>query len=316
MTTPNTTVIVTGGNSGLGYECAKNIALNDQSLHIVLACRSMSRGGAAAAMLRAETGNLNVSAMELDLASLASVRMFCTSFAAANTPPLSAVVCNAGISAAGVPASPQTADGFEMIFGVNHLGHFLLTNLLLNQMGDGSRIIFVTSDLHNPPAFFPVKVTYDNASAIASGHAGMLQYCTSKLCNIYCAYEMDRRVTTNTDRHVTVNAFNPGAMSDTGFSRPTGNAFVRAAVRVVGGIMGALIGKHSTSIESGALLARLVTDPSFANTSGKYFDRGAQAESSTLSHNRDNARELWASSAKMSGLLESETIFTTPATAG
>ncbi len=219
------------------------------------------------------------------------------------------MVCNAGISGGGVPGVPRTVDGFETIFGVNHLGHFLLTNLLLNRMGDNGRIVFVTSDLHNPPAFFPVKVTYDSAAAIASRGPGMRQYCASKLCNVYCAYEMDRLISEQTDLHITVNAFNPGAMTDTGFSRPTGNALVRVSVRVIGGIMGALTGKQSTSIESGAALATLVTDPSLATTTGRYIDRGVEAESSPLSHDRDNARELWQASMAMSGLKPSETIF-------
>ena len=301
------TVIVTGGNAGLGYQCAKNIALSDPGYHVVLACRSRSRGEAAATAMRAETNNPNISAMDLDLASLASVRAFHDTFSHASLPPLYAVVGNAGISANGVPGVPRTVDGVETIFGVNHLGHFLLTNLLLNQMGDSGRIVFVTSDLHNPPAFFPVKVTYDSAAAIANRGPGMRQYCTSKLCNIYCAYEMDRLISEQTDRHITVNAFNPGAMTDTGFSRPAGNALVRVAVRVIGGIMGALIGKQSTSIESGAALASLITDPS--PVTGRYIDRGAEAESSPLSRDRDNARELWQASMAMSGLKPSETIF-------
>jgi NAD(P)-dependent dehydrogenase (short-subunit alcohol dehydrogenase family) len=303
------TVIVTGGNAGLGYKCAKDIAASDPGYHVVLACRSTPRGEAAAAAMRADTGNPNVSAMELDLASLASVRAFCDAFSCASLPPLYAVVCNAGISANGVPGVPRTVDGVETIFGVNHLGHFLLANLLLNQMGDDGRIVFVTSDLHNPPAFFPVKVTYDNAAAIASRGRGMRQYCTSKLCNIYCAYEMDRLISERTGRHITVNAFNPGAMTDTGFLRPTGNALVRGAVRVIGGVMGAFIGKQSTSTESGAALATLITSPSLATTTGKYIDRGAEAESSPLSHDRGNARELWQASTAMSGLKPSETIF-------
>jgi NAD(P)-dependent dehydrogenase (short-subunit alcohol dehydrogenase family) len=303
------TVIVTGGNAGLGYQCAKNIALSDPGYHVVLACRSRPRGEAAAAALGAGTNNPNVSAMELDLASLASVRAFYDMFSHASLPPLYAVVCNAGISANGVPGVPRTVDGVETTFGVNHLGHFLLANLLLNRMGDGGRIVFVTSDLHNPPAFFPVKVTYDNAAAIANRGPGMRQYCTSKLCNIYCAYEMDRLISEQTDRHITVNAFNPGAMTDTGFSRPTGNALVRGAVRVIGGIMGALIGKQSTSIESGAALATLITAPSLVTRTGRYIDRGVEAESSPLSHDRGNARELWRASMAMSGLKPSETIF-------
>lgn len=304
------TVIVTGGNAGLGYQCAKNIARSGPAYHVVLACRSTSRGEAAAEALRREAGNPNVSVLQLDLASLASVRAFCDAFSRASLPPLYAVVGNAGISASGVPGAPRTVDGVEMIFGVNHLGHFLLANLLLNQMGAEGRIVFVTSDLHNPPAFFPVKVTYDSAEAIAGRQSGMPQYCTSKLCNIYCAYEMSRLMSEQADRHITVNAFNPGAMADTGFARPSGNILMRGAVRVIGGIAGALIGKQSTSIESGAALASLVTDPAYAAVTGKYIDRGKETESSPLSYNRDNARELWQASMAMTGLTPSETIFT------
>jgi len=302
------TIIITGGNAGLGYECARDLAQHNPGCHVVLACRSRSRGEAAAAALRSETRNPNITTMELDLASLGSVRTFSDRFANAGLPPLYAVIANAGISAAAVPGAPRTIDGFETIFGVNHLGHFLLTNLLLNLMGDDGRIVFVTSDLHNPPAFFP-KVTYDNAAEIANRGPGMRQYCTSKLCNLYCTYEMSRLISEQTDRHITVNAFNPGAMQDTGFSKPTGNILMRGAVRVIGSVMGAIIGKQSTSSESGAALATLIADPQFATTTGKYFDRGEEADSSPLSHNRDNATELWQASITMTGLKPSETIF-------
>jgi len=269
------TVIVTGGNAGLGYQCAKNIALADPGYRVVIACRSPARGEAAAERLRAETGNPHVAAMTLDLASLNSVRAFCAAFAQADTPKLYGIVCNAGISAGGVPGSPTTADGFEMIFGVNHLGHFLLTNLLLPEMDAHGRIVFVTSDLHDPPGFFPTKVRYDRAAAIAQGSAGIAQYCMSKLCNLYCAYELDRRLRADAESSISVNAFNPGAMADTGFSRPTGNVVARAAVRAIGGVMGALIGKRSTATESGA---------------------------SPLSYDRANAEELWNASRTMTGL--------------
>ncbi len=304
------TVIVTGGNTGLGYETAKNIAISDPAYHVVLACRSRSRGAEAAASMRSETGNSHIQAMQLDLASLESVRVFATVFSEMDLPPLHGIVCNAGISAAGVPGSPRTEDGFEMIFGVNHLGHFLLSNLLLPAMDDHGRIVFVTSDLHNPPAFFPAKVRYGTSEAIAHGKAGMAQYCTSKLCNIYCAYEMARLIQEQADKRITVNAFNPGAMSDTGFSSPSGNVLVRGAVRAIGGIMGALIGKQSTAPKSGAALAALITNPEFANTTGAYIDRGTTAESSPLSQDRDNAKELWQASTTMTGLDPARTIFT------
>jgi NAD(P)-dependent dehydrogenase (short-subunit alcohol dehydrogenase family) len=305
------TVIVTGGNAGLGYETAKNIALSDPAYHVVLACRSRTRGEEAATSLRSETGNPHIQAMQLDLASLASVRAFTATFTEEELPPLFGIVCNAGISAAGVAGTPQTEDGFEMIFGVNHLGHFLLTNLLLPAIGNHGRIVFVTSDLHNPPAFFPAKVRYVSGEVIAHGKAGMAQYCTSKLCNIYCTYEMARLIHEHTEKRITVNAFNPGAMSDTGFATPTGNALTRGVVRIIGGIMGSLIGKQSTSADSGRALASLITSPAFANTTGTYIDRGTPAESSPLSHNHTNAQELWQASTTMTGLRPAEAICTT-----
>ncbi|HEY5320248.1 MAG TPA: SDR family NAD(P)-dependent oxidoreductase [Galbitalea sp.] len=307
------TVIITGGNGGLGYECARNIAQSDPDYHVVLACRSLARADAAAATLKNDTGNPNITTMQLDLASLASVRAFVDEFSRADLPPLFSIVCNAGISAGGVPGSPTTEDGIEMIFGVNHLGHFLLANLLIGRMQADGRIVFVTSDLHNPPRFFPVKVDYDSAEAISHRGAGIAQYCVSKLCNLYCTYEMVSLIASQTDREITVNAFNPGAMSDTGFSKPAGNVVVRAAVGAIGGIMGALIGKRSTSTQSGASLATLVTDPKLGATTGRYFDRGELADSSPLSHDRENARELWVASMKLSGLHPSETILGSPA---
>ena len=303
------TVIITGGNSGLGYQCAKNIAMNSPCYHIILACRNAQRANVAAETLKGETGNPNISTMELDLASLPSIRMFYEAFSQADLPPLYAVVCNAGISAGGVPGMPYTKAGVEMIFGVNHLGHFLLTNLLLNCMGKSGRIIFVSSDMHEPPSFLRIKIEYENARAISAGKPGMLQYCLSKLCNIYCTYEMARLIETKTDRTITVNAFNPGAMSDTNFVRVEGNALLQGILRIFSGIMSHIVGKPGSSIKSGAALASLVTEASFDAMTGKYSDRGEIVKSSFLSYSKDNARELWETSMELSQLSISETIF-------
>ncbi|MRN56367.1 SDR family NAD(P)-dependent oxidoreductase [Paenibacillus monticola] len=303
------TVIITGGNSGLGYQCAKNIAKSDPGYHIILACRNAKKADMAAETLKVETNNLNISTMDLDLASLSSIRMFYQAFSRADLPPLYAVVCNAGIGAGGVPGQVYTKDGIEMIFGVNHLGHFLLTNLLLNRMGKNGRIVFVSSDMHEPPAFLRIKVRYENARAISAAKPGILQYGTSKLCNLYCSYEMARLIETKTDRKITVNAFNPGAMSDTNFVRVEGSALLQGILRVFSRIMNHIVGKPSTSIKSGAALASLVTEASFDTMSGKYVDRGEITKSSTLSYSKDNARELWKTSMELSQLRISETIF-------
>lgn len=101
----NRTVIVTGGNTGLGYQAAKAIASSDAGYYVVLACRDTPRGDAAAAAMRSETGSPHITSMPLDLASLDSVRAFAESFSDADLPPLYGIVCNAGISAAGVPGA-------------------------------------------------------------------------------------------------------------------------------------------------------------------------------------------------------------------
>ncbi|MEV8604403.1 hypothetical protein AB0465_31550 [Streptomyces griseoviridis] len=232
---------------------------------MVLACRNPARGEAAAEALRTETGNPHITAMELDLASLDSVRAFCDTFARVGLPPLYGVVCNAGVSAGGMPGGPP---------------------------------------------FFPVRVAHSDARALATGPGpGMRAHCMSKLCNLYCAYEMAELLA---DRPVTVNAFNPGAMSDTGFAAPAGNALVRGATRVLGAVMGRLIGKQGTATASGAALARLVTDPALATTTGTYIDQEAPASSSPLSHDRANARELWRASMAMTNLSESDTALHRP----
>ena len=124
------TVVITGGNTGLGYACARAIA-TQPAWHVLIASRNQN-AWAAARQISAETGNPHVSVLPLDLASLAAIRAFAVQLAASDLPPLRAIVCNAGIQI--VIGTSYTSDGFETTFGVNHLGHFLLIKLLLPQM--------------------------------------------------------------------------------------------------------------------------------------------------------------------------------------
>jgi NAD(P)-dependent dehydrogenase (short-subunit alcohol dehydrogenase family) len=118
------TVIITGGNSGLGYECAKSILTSMRGWGVVIAGRNKQRITEAAKRLEAIVPNSQVEALSLDLASLKSIRNFIEEFTAQDLPPLRAVVCNAGIQV--VSGTTFTEDGFETTFAVNHLGHFLL----------------------------------------------------------------------------------------------------------------------------------------------------------------------------------------------
>ncbi|MGO9806544.1 MAG: SDR family NAD(P)-dependent oxidoreductase, partial [Rhodomicrobium sp.] len=138
------TIVVTGGNSGIGYEAALEFAR--KRADVILACRDLGKARTAAAQISASSPGAKVEVMELDLSNLASVRGFADAFHLAH--PALHVLCNN----AGVMAIPYrtTADGFEMQFGTNHLGHFALTGLLLDRLlaTEGGRVVNVSSGGH------------------------------------------------------------------------------------------------------------------------------------------------------------------------
>lgn len=113
-----------------------------------------------------------------------------------------------------------------MTFGVNHLAHFLLANLLVDVMEENGRIVFVSSDTHDSAQKTGMPApAYENAMFLAHPEnsriklSGEQRYSTSKLCNIYCTYEFAKRIQAKTDKHITVNVFNPGMMPGTGLVR-------------------------------------------------------------------------------------------------
>src|SRR5262249_10258372 len=123
MTDSSRTAIITGANSGLGLQCAEALLATDLSWHVVLAVRNSERG--AAAVQRLGAGN-RCTVMQLDLASLRSVHSFIDDVRAGGLPPIHAVICNAAVQV--VSGTQTTTDGYEMTFGVNHLGHFALVS--------------------------------------------------------------------------------------------------------------------------------------------------------------------------------------------
>src|SRR5277367_1653681 len=141
------TAIVTGANTGLGFECARAL-VETHDWHVIIACRSAEKSREAVKRLFAQTWQKEIEAMTLDLASLESVRNFARDYAAEARPPLRALVCNAATQI--VTGRTYTADGFETTFAVNHLGHFLLVNLMLAQMEPPARIVVVGSGVHDP----------------------------------------------------------------------------------------------------------------------------------------------------------------------
>ena len=308
------TVIITGGNAGLGYACAEALAAAHSDWQIVLACRNTAAGMAAAQAISAATSNQHISTIALDLASLASVRACAAELAGRDLPPLRGLVCNAGIQI--VSGTTYTADGFETTFGVNHLGHFLLVNLLREQMVAPARIAFVSSGTHDPnepiakliggyaPRFrFPDEMAYPQLSPDPAEQresptlAGRHRYGTSKLCNLFCTYELAQRLASE-QPGITVNAFDPGLMPGTGLARDADRLTRFAWNRVLPLLSGRIPGINSVRV-SGANLARLIDNPALATVSGSYFAGRAVIRSSAESYDTTKARLLWERSAAL-----------------
>ena len=194
------TVVVTGANSGLGYEATRAFAR--AGARVIMACRSVDRGAAAAAEIERETPGADLPVRELDLASLSSVRAFAADFDG----DLHVLCNNAGVMA--LPRS-ETADGFETQFGVNHLGHFALTGLLFERLretaaADGDvRVVTHASGLHERG-----EIDFDDLQG-ERDYDPWEAYARSKLANVLFAYELDRRLQ-DTGDDVTSVACHPG----------------------------------------------------------------------------------------------------------
>ncbi len=316
-TKPNKSVIITGGNSGLGYQCVKAIARSGQDWHIIIASRNLDRVESAVNKLQAETTYPHIQGLGLDLASLQSVRHFVQQLPQLNLPPLKGLVCNAGIQI--LSGNTYTEDGFETTFGVNHLAHFLLVNLLLPQIVENSRIVFVSSDTHNPAAktgmpapryesphqmAFPPEINAtDNVVEI-----GQCRYTTSKLCNLLCTYELARRLQHH-QLKISVNAFNPGLMLDTQLGRDyTTKDNLALLFKNFWPFLREIL-KFSNSQSMGHALALLISNPDIDGMTGKYFDGSKEGTSSPESYNLQEAAELWESSVALVKLSAQELTF-------
>lgn len=320
------TVIITGGNSGLGLASAKAILATAPGVHVIIASRDARRASAAVEALQpvALQSGARVEAMMLDLASLASVRAFTGEverrLAASELPPLTGLVCNAGFQG----ARGLTVDGYERTFGVNHLGHFLLVNLLLPSLSPSARIAVVASGVHDPAqlkvlppalaASMPVPA-WNEPAKLAHGELGPegkddndaadrgRRYSTSKLANVYFTYELARRLPAG----MTANALDPGLMPSTGLAReyPAPMRFIWQAVlpRILPLLRRLVTPNIHSTMESGAALARLIVDPTLKNTTGRYFEGLKAIRSSADSYDVTRAKELWQASAALTDLV-------------
>jgi len=271
--------VVTGANSGIGSETTRGLARLGAT--VVLACRSRERGEAARRTIVAETGNPELAVMDLDLARLASVRAFVREFTAKHAR-LHVLVNNAGVY---IARRTITEDGVESTFATNHLGHFLLTNLLRESLVTGapSRVVCVASEASQLG-----KIHFDDLS-LARNWGGLRAYCQSKLANILFAAELARRWPTG----VTANSLHPGGVRTNLGRRGSGGfglGFRLAWPFLIGAAKGA------------DTVVWLASSAEVDGVSGLYFEMRRPIEPNPIARDPTVARRLWEASEAMAGL--------------
>jgi NAD(P)-dependent dehydrogenase (short-subunit alcohol dehydrogenase family) len=281
--------IVTGANSGLGYDTAAVLA--DKGAKVVLAVRNLDKGNEAVERIKKASPNAVVSLQELDLTSLDSVRKAADELRAAH-PRIDLLINNAGVMY--VPTRETTKDGFEMQFGTNHLGHFALTGLLLENIlpVDGSRVVTVSSVGHRILA----RIHFDDPH-LQRKYNRVEAYGQSKLANLLFTYELQRRLSQKGAPTVALAA-HPG-FSDTELMR-----------HLPGFIPEFLWRPFTQPADMGALpTLRAATDPGAQG--GQYYGPDGLGEStghpklvksSAQSHSEDIQRRLWTMSEELTGV--------------
>jgi NAD(P)-dependent dehydrogenase (short-subunit alcohol dehydrogenase family) len=275
------TFLVTGANTGIGLATARDLAARGG--RVVVACRSAEKGEAAVAALAAATGNDAVSFLPLDLADLDSVRECAAAFRALGEP-LHVLINNAGLAG----RQGVTKQGFELLFGVNHLGHFLLTIELLDclQASAPSRVVTVSSDAH----YQAKEINWDELRRRGHGITAMHQYAVSKLSNVLFTQELARRLN---GTGVTTYALHPGVVASDIWRR------IPWPVRP-------LLTSRMLSTEDGAKTSLYcATSPDIAGVSGRFYDKCAERAPSPVA-TPDLAAELWRRSEQWTRNAESQ----------
>jgi retinol dehydrogenase 12 len=262
------TFLVTGANTGIGLAAARELAARGGRVH--LACRSEAKGQAAVASIEAQTRPGAAAFLPLDLADLASVRACARAFLALGEP-LHVLVNNAGVGG----RRGLTADGFELAFGINHLGHFALTTALAGHLAASApaRVVTVASDAH----YQARGVDFGAVRRPTRSLTGLPEYAVSKLCNVLFSAELARRMA---GRGVTSYALHPGVVASDIWRR------VPWPVRP-------LVTRRMLSTEQGAqTLLYCASDPQLAGVSGRFYDNCAEREPSPAA-TAELGRLLW-----------------------
>uniref|UniRef100_H0W9L8 Retinol dehydrogenase 14 n=1 Tax=Cavia porcellus TaxID=10141 RepID=H0W9L8_CAVPO len=279
------TVLITGANSGLGRSTAAELLR--LGARVIMGCRDRARAEEAAGQLRRELGGPGLVVRELDLASLRSVRAFCRQLLQ-EEPRLDVLINNAGVFQC---PYMKTEDGFEMQFGVNHLGHFLLTNLLLGLLKSSapSRIVVVSSKLY---AYGDINFEDLNSE---QSYNKRFCYSRSKLANILFTRELARRLE---GTNVTVNVLHPGVVR-TNLGR---HIHIPLLAKPLYNLVSWAFFK--TPLEGAQTSIYLASSPEVEGVSGKYFGDCKEEELLPKAMDESVARKLWDISEVMVGILK------------
>jgi NAD(P)-dependent dehydrogenase (short-subunit alcohol dehydrogenase family) len=288
--------IITGANSGIGFEAARVFARTGG--RVVLACRSARKAQAAIDHICSETPQATVEFMELDLASLASIRAFAQK-ALERLPGIDVLCNNAGVMSIPYRHYSQTQDGFEMHFGINHLGHFALTGLLFEKIIQSApaRIVTVSSAAHkigNP------DINFDDLQGTRDFSQ---MYGKSKLANLLFTYELDRRLRAR-NLDVSAVACHPGTTKSNLIS--TGPEMTQS--KPVWWLKLAYLPAQSAAMgalnEIYAAVGEDIEGGNYIGPSGHLESRGlpTKVQSNERSHDAEVAKTLWAASEALTGV--------------
>jgi NAD(P)-dependent dehydrogenase (short-subunit alcohol dehydrogenase family) len=283
--------VVTGANSGLGYEITKGLA--ELGAEVVMACRSTDRGMSAKHALEREVPGASLAVLELDLADLDAVASFADAFDEAYDE-LDLLVNNAGVMA--LPRR-ETADGFEIQFGVNHLGHFALTGHLLPALerADDPRVATMSSGIHERG-----RIDFEDLQG-ERDYDKWAAYAQSKLANLLFAYELDRRA----DSLTSVGA-HPGYAATN--LQTTGPEMAGSTLRKLGmQVANTVVAQDAADGALPMLYAATMPDVrggEYYGPSGFMGMRGGpeRQRSSERSYDREAARRLWSVSEDLTGV--------------
>jgi protochlorophyllide reductase len=314
------TVVVTGASSGVGLYAAK--ALAKRGFHVVMACRDVRKGGEAAQSVGMEQGSYTL--MQIDLGDLESVRRFAREFRASNRQ-LKALVCNAAIYMPLIKEPLRSPEGYELTMTTNHLGHFLLCNLMLDDLKQSpvadKRLVILGTVTHNPDEpggkVYP-RPDLGNLEGFAAGFKDPISmadgkkfepvkaYKDSKVCNVLTMRELHRRYHDATG--ITFNSLYPGCVADTPLFRNHYPLFQKLFPLFQKYITGGYVSQEL----AGERVADVAVNPDFTQ-SGAYWSWGNRQKKdgkpfarrvSPQARDDDKAELMWETSAKLVGLAD------------